>query len=192
MKGKEFWSGVRDRTYKREESRTRKVRRTKKGNTAPEPALASFGVFFHMEDPTDEVLSADVDEIKEKETYPKEEPREEYEPTPDEQKNESYDNPGESDGCRGQELEERDDEGGGEVRVKEEDPPDDEEGPERPVETTHTLRRVAKRRALNEAVRGWQEEVDEETERQMSEIPEISQKELEIAERAENLRANKG
>ena len=38
--------------------------------------------------------------------------------------------------------------------MKEEDPPDDEEGPERPVETTHTLRRVVKRRALNEAVRG--------------------------------------
>ena len=71
MKGKEFWSGVHDRTYEREKSRTWKVRQTKKGNTAPEPALASFGVFFHMEDPTDEVLSADVDEIKEKETYPR-------------------------------------------------------------------------------------------------------------------------
>ena len=98
MKGKEFWSGVCNRTYKQEESQTWKVTRTKKGSTAQEPALTSFGVFLSTEEPTKKEGSADVNKIKENETYPEEEPREECNPTPEEQKNEPYDKPGEPDG----------------------------------------------------------------------------------------------
>lgn len=75
-----------------------------------------------------------MDKIK-NETYPEEELREEHDPTLDAPRSEPHNEPDNK-------PEERSDGGGGEARTKEEDPPDNEEGPECQDETAHVLRRV--------------------------------------------------
>ena len=62
--------------------------------------------------------------------------------------------------------------------MEQEDVPDDKEEPECQAEMMHVLRRVTRRRVLNVTVCRWQEEVDKQTEKEMSKIPEISRKEF--------------